>query len=97
VIPADVHQPDEVALPAARNRKCVSTPGTVELLVVLLAGGLMPAFPVCRRLDEPGFQMKYARSVTFVPIMECVGRILLFLKLQHTQLFLMCEISSELL
>jgi hypothetical protein len=45
VIPADVHQPDEAALPAARNRKCASKISAVEALVVLLAGNLPPAFP----------------------------------------------------
>jgi hypothetical protein len=33
VIPADVHQPDEAALPAARSRKCAGKIGVVELLV----------------------------------------------------------------
>jgi hypothetical protein len=33
VVPADVYQPDEAALPNARNRKCASSKLTVELLV----------------------------------------------------------------
>jgi hypothetical protein len=53
VIPADVRQPDEAALPATRNGKYASKPAAVELLVVFLS----PALPVRRRLDEPRFQM----------------------------------------
>jgi hypothetical protein len=52
VVPADVHQPDETALPAARNPKCGSKPLAIELLVALLAGDLPPALPLHRRLDE---------------------------------------------
>jgi hypothetical protein len=37
-------------------------PQAVEPLGVLLAGDLPTALPVCRRLDEPRFQMPKARS-----------------------------------
>jgi hypothetical protein len=57
VIPADVHQPDESELLAARNRKCAGKPVAVELLVVLLAGDLLPVLPIRRRFDEPRFQL----------------------------------------
>jgi hypothetical protein len=45
VVPADIHQPDETALPAARNRKCTGKIFAVELLVVLLAGDLRQLIP----------------------------------------------------
>jgi hypothetical protein len=45
-IPADVHQPHEAALPAARNRKCACKRLAAELVVVLLAGDLPPTLPV---------------------------------------------------
>jgi hypothetical protein len=59
VVPADVHQPDEAALPATRNGKCAKKPLAVEQLVVLLAGDI----PVRRRLDEPRFPMRIARTL----------------------------------
>jgi hypothetical protein len=57
VIYADIHQPDEPALLAARNRKCAGEPVAVELLVVLLAGDLLSVLPVRRRFDEARFQL----------------------------------------
>jgi hypothetical protein len=57
VIPANVHQPDEPVLLAARNCKCAGKPVAVELLVVLLAGDLLPVLPVRRRFDKPRFQL----------------------------------------
>jgi hypothetical protein len=36
VIAADVHQPDEAALPASGNRKCASKPPSIDLLVAIL-------------------------------------------------------------
>jgi hypothetical protein len=53
VIPADVHQPDEAAVPAASNRKCACKKHVAELFAVLLAGDIPLAIPVRRRLDEP--------------------------------------------
>jgi hypothetical protein len=35
VVPADVHQPDEATLPAARNRRCASKPEAVPLFVLI--------------------------------------------------------------
>jgi hypothetical protein len=64
VVPADVHDPDEAALLAIRNRKCSSQKAAVELLIVLLAGDLSPALPVFRHFDEPRFQMSTARTIT---------------------------------
>jgi hypothetical protein len=46
VVPADVDQPDEAALPAARNGKCACKQAAIELRVVLLAGGFPPVLPV---------------------------------------------------
>jgi hypothetical protein len=57
VIHADIHEPDEPALLAARNRKCAGKPVAVQLLVVLLAGNLLPVLPVRRSLNEPRFQL----------------------------------------
>jgi hypothetical protein len=57
VIPADVRQPDEPALLAARNRKCAGKLIAVELLVVLLAGDFLSVLPVRPRFDEPRFQL----------------------------------------
>jgi hypothetical protein len=62
VVPADVHEPDKAALPAARNRKCATKPVAVELPVVLLAGELPLALPA-GGLDEPRFQMRKARAI----------------------------------
>jgi hypothetical protein len=62
VISADVHRPDEAALPAARNRKSASEILAAELLVVLLAGDLPPLLPVPRRLDDPRIRMFIARN-----------------------------------
>jgi hypothetical protein len=53
VIPANVHQPDETALPATRNRKCPRELGAVELLVVVLPVHLPRTPSVFQRLDEP--------------------------------------------
>jgi hypothetical protein len=64
VVPADIHQPDEAALSAARNRKCGGKSAAVQLSVVLLAGDLPPALPVRRRLVEPRFQMRTARTTS---------------------------------
>jgi hypothetical protein len=63
VVPADFHQPDEAELPAARNRECASKQGAIELIVVLLAGDLLPALPINRSLDEQRSQMATARTV----------------------------------
>jgi hypothetical protein len=79
VIPADIHEPDEAALLAARNRKRARKIGAVELLVVL-AGDLPPALPVRRRLDEPRFQMILARSPRDRADCVVFGTILLSLK-----------------
>jgi hypothetical protein len=57
VVLADIHQPDEAVLPAARNRKYASKMWPAELFVVLLVGDLPPALPVSGRLDEPRFQI----------------------------------------
>jgi hypothetical protein len=64
VIPASVHQPDDAALLAARNRKRASRTRSVDLLAVLIAGDLPPVLPVRRCLDEPRFQMCPARTST---------------------------------
>jgi hypothetical protein len=73
VVPADLNQPDKVALPAARNRKRASQQLVGELLVVLLAGDLPPALPVHRRLDQPRFQMPTARRTIIIQA-NCVVR-----------------------
>jgi hypothetical protein len=70
VIPADVHQPDEPALSATRNRKCASKIEVIELPVILLAGDFLPVFSVHRRLDKPGFRMKTAPISPIRP--DCV-------------------------
>jgi hypothetical protein len=55
LVPADVYQSDEAAFLAAHNRKCAGKPGSVELIVVFLAGDLPPPLPVRGRLGEPRF------------------------------------------
>jgi hypothetical protein len=60
VIPADVHQPDEVTFIGVRNRKYACKTWAVELPIVLLAGDLPPALSIRRRLNEPRFQMGLA-------------------------------------
>jgi hypothetical protein len=64
VVLADVHQPDEAALPATSKRKCATSKCAIELSVIFLAGDLPPALPIRRRFDEPRFQMIQARMIT---------------------------------
>jgi hypothetical protein len=71
VIPADVHQPDEAALPAARNRKYGSKQAAGEFPVVLLTGNLLPVLPVNQCLDKPRFQI--SAGITIIRA-ECVVR-----------------------
>jgi hypothetical protein len=67
VVLANVHQPDEAALPAARDRKCACKPLAVELLVAqpatTFAVHLPPARTVQGRLDDPRSQMRIAKSL----------------------------------
>jgi hypothetical protein len=97
VIPDDVHQPDEAALPAARNRKCATKPLAVELLIFLLVGDLPPILPVHRRLDEPRFPLIIARRTTRRA--DCVVRWRNppLLEIVATQLFLVRGILCELM
>jgi hypothetical protein len=60
LIPANVHQLNEAALPAARNCKASREIPAVEFLVV----DLTPGLPVRRRLDGPQFQMTIAQTIT---------------------------------
>jgi hypothetical protein len=60
VVPADVHQSNEVALPVARNRKYATKMTAVQLLIGLLTGDLQSVLLVGRHLDEPRFQMRMA-------------------------------------
>jgi hypothetical protein len=46
MVAADIHQPDEAALPTARNDKYDSKTPAVELFVVLLAGDFRPVLSV---------------------------------------------------
>jgi hypothetical protein len=70
VIPADVHEPDEAAIPPVRNHKCASSPAAIDAIVVLFAGYLPPSFPILRRLDEPRLHMAAALMIPMQ--MDCV-------------------------
>jgi hypothetical protein len=70
VVSANVHPPNEAALPAACNRRYTDFKAAIEFLIVLIAGNLLPVHPVRRRLDEPRFQMVITRTTTMRP--DCV-------------------------
>jgi hypothetical protein len=72
VIPGNVHEPNEAAVAATRDRKCACKPVSVELIVALLAGEIPSLLPVRRCLDEPRFQMRIAQ--TSVIRVDCVVR-----------------------